>query len=65
MVLAHHVVPGEVEAVVRVQVTEQDRVDGERVDVAVQPTERAAAEVQHDPPGSAVQVGLEQVAARG
>ena len=52
VVLAQHVVAGEVEAVVGVQVAEEDRVDRERVGVAVQRAERAAAEVEQDPPGA-------------
>ena len=61
-----HVVAGHVDAVVGVQVAQQDGVDRERVDVPLQGAERAVAEVER--PGSTCarpDLGLEQVAARG
>ncbi len=68
VVLAHHVVAAQVEAVVRVQVTEEDGVDGERVGVPVELSERAVAEVDEDAPGpgparAVGSLGLEEVAA--
>ena len=64
VVLAHDVVAAQVEAVVGVQVAEEDGVDGQRVDYALQRPEGTRAEVEQHPPGAPVGLGLEQVAAR-
>ena len=64
VVLAHHVVAAEVEAVVGVEVADEDGVDLERVGVAVQLAERAVAEVEQHPPGATLVLLLEEVAAR-
>ena len=64
VVLAQHVVAGHVDAVVGVQVREEHRVDVEGVDVAVQRSQRAVAEVHQDVPGAALVLGLHQVARR-
>ncbi len=49
---------------VGVQVAQRDGVDAERVGVVVQRPERAVADVEQDPPGAVLAVGLEEVAAR-
>ena len=63
VVLAHDVEARQVEAVVGMQVAEQHRVDGQRVGVALQIAERPAAQVEDDPPGAALVLGLQQIAA--
>ena len=52
VVAAQHVIAAEVQAVVGVQVGQEDRVHLQRVDVAVECAERAVAEVEQDPPGT-------------
>src|SRR5690606_9154622 len=64
-VAAHHVEPGEVQAVVGVQVREHDRVDRQRIGMPLQATERPAPQVEDQAPGAALVLGLEQVAGCG
>ena len=52
VVLAQDVVAAQVEAVVGVEVAEEDGVDGGGVGVPLQGAERSAAEVEQDPPGA-------------
>ena len=65
VVLAHHVVAAQVEAVVGVQVGEEDGVDGRGVGVPLEGAQGAVAEVQQHAPGAAAVLLLEEVAAGG
>jgi hypothetical protein len=53
-----------VKAMIGVEMTQEDRVDGQGVSEALQCTERTAAQIKQDAPGAAGLCGLEEIATR-